>query len=533
MFDTRGMAFFPDLEQHLGVLRSVVGADVEAVEIPARVVGVCDADVKRIISEATAAMEAIGSLRIAASGVLSARSRREQGHEGLSAIEGHRNAQSFVQELTGSTRAEAAKQVRLGESLLDGANLLGGTGAAGDAGGETDAAGEDPVGDTVPPVPAREPWHVPPVPAREPWHAPLGRAQLTGAVTASQHEAILRALGNPPVTGDPAVDAEFAEAWSLAAEQLAGEARERTVDELRVTARTIRDRLDPQGAEQRFLARFEGRSFKLWTDPDGVTHAKVVFDDEMAAWVRTIIDTALRPRRNGPRFVDPEEKARAKELHDDPRTNDQLTYDLIFDTLRAGSLADAKTVFGTRQAGVRVVVTADDFDRTQAGEPAVAHTEDGIVALPAWIAGKRVCESGTRVLWVDGNGEPLRLGREERTFTGPQRVALAIRDGGCRWRDCDRPASMCEAHHIDPYSQGGHTDVDRGILLCRFHHMQLHHGSWRISRHGHGDFILHPPPDTAAGTGTGEPLVLAPRLALTYAWAGIDPPPQRFHPRVA
>jgi hypothetical protein len=517
------MAFFPDLEQHLGVLRSVVGADVSAVEIPARVVGVCDADVKRLISEATAVIEAVGSLRIAASGVLSARSRREQGHEGLSAIEGHRNAQSVVQELTGSTRAEAAKQVRLGESLLDGANLLGGTGAAVDAGGETDAAGEDPVGDTAPAVPPREPWH-----------APLGRAQLTGAVTASQHEAILRGLGNPPVTGNAGVDAEFVEAWSLAAEQLAGEARERTVDELRVTARTIRDRLDPKGAEERFLARFEGRSFKLWTDPDGVTHAKVVFDDEMAGWVRTIIDTALRPRRNGPRFVDPEEKARAKELHDDPRSNDQLTYDLIFDTLRAGALADAKTVFGTRQAGVRVVVTADAFDAAAAGEPAVAHTEDGIVALPAWVAGKQVCESGTRVIWVDQGGEPLRLGREERTFTGPQRVALAIRDGGCRWRDCDRPASMCEAHHIDPYSEGGSTDVDRGILLCRFHHMQLHHGRWRISRQGTGDFILHPPPGASTGagtgTGTGGPSILRPRLALTYEWAGIDPPPQRFHP---
>jgi hypothetical protein len=519
MFDTRGMAFFPDLEQHLGMLRSVVGADVEAVSIPARVVAVCDADVKRIISEATAAMEAIGSLRIAASGVLSARSRREQGHEGLSAIEGHRNAQSFVQELTGSTRAEAAKQVRLGESLLDGANLLGGTGAVGDPGGETDAGGATDAADAD---------TAPPVPPREPWHAPLGRAQLTGEVTASQHEAILRGLGNPPVTGAPGVDAEFAEAWSLAAEQLASEARERTVDELRVTARTIRDRLDPKGAEERFLARFEGRSFKLWTDPDGVTHAKVVFDDEIAGWVRTIIDTALRPRRNGPRFVDPEEKARAKELHDDPRSNDQLTYDLIFDTLRAGALADAKTVFGTRQAGVRVVVTADAFDAAAAGEPAVAHTEDGIVAFPAWVAGKQVCESGTKVIWVDHGGEPLRLGRDERTFTGPQRIALAIRDGGCRWRDCDRPASMCEAHHIDPYSQGGHTDVDRGILLCRFHHMQLHHGRWHITRHGHGDFILHPPP--GAGASTGEPLVLAPRLALTYAWAGIDPPPKRFRP---
>jgi hypothetical protein len=52
--------------------------------------------------------------------------------------------------------------------------------------------------------------------------------------------------------------------------------------------------------------------------------------------------------------------------------------------------------------------------------------------------------------------------------------------------------------------------------------MELHHAGWRITREGLGDFVLHPPP------GRGDPLVLAPRLALRLALRDIEPPPKRL-----
>ncbi|MGC5254697.1 HNH endonuclease signature motif containing protein, partial [Escherichia coli] len=70
------------------------------------------------------------------------------------------------------------------------------------------------------------------------------------------------------------------------------------------------------------------------------------------------------------------------------------------------------------------------------------------------------------------------------------RVALAIRDGGCVWPDCTRPAAYCEAHPADHYSEGGCTDIDRGVLLCRFHHMLLHNRGWRLLRDGKDPFRL-------------------------------------------
>lgn len=317
---------------------------------------------------------------------------------------------------------------------------------------------------------------------------------------------------------------QLREVWAVAAGELVVEAPHRTVEELARAARTLRDQLDPEGAQRRFEERFQARSFRMWTDADGIHRGTFSFDDHAAAWVRTIIDSALRPRRGGPRFVDPTEKARADELVADPRTNEQLAYDLLIDVLRTGALADAKAVFGTRQAGVRVVISAAARAAVADGRPGVGVLEEDQATLPAWLIEQHACDTGIVELRIDRDGNPLHLGREARLFSPGQRVALAIRDGGCRWKGCDRPASYCESHHIDHHAEGGNTDTDRGILLCRFHHMALHNGGWRITRDGLGDFVLHPPP------GGGETIVLKPRLALTYAWAGIDPPPPRFRP---
>ncbi len=222
-------------------------------------------------------------------------------------------------------------------------------------------------------------------------------------------------------------------------------------------------------------------------------------------WSRAIIDAALRPRRGGPRFVDADEKARADELANDPRTNEQLIYDLMIDTLRAGALADAEQVFGARQAGVRVVVVADthegDVDEPETVRPVLPAIDDpvalaGLVALaeesgepvPNWMTAQHLCDTSLTTCVVDNAGDPLYLGREARLFSARQKITLAIRDGGCRWRN-----------------------------------MQLHHGGWRITRDGLGEFMLHPP-------GGGAVIPLPPRLQLRYAFGDLDPPPRRFRP---
>ena len=511
-----------------------IRAGASASETTAAIVSLNNTDIVAVRREAGEMRRLVEQIEVLSAGVIASRSSRAAGHAGLAQRFGHTSAVSLVQELGGPTKSEAARQVRVGEALLDtsevgdgsradeacgndGASSDGDSGNDGlafdDARGSEGADGDDRPGDDSSPLEEGEgPGEQP---AEEPvvrnWRQVLRDALNDGLLTASQFDAIRRGLADPPE--------EAAEAWKHAAEQLIHEAARRTVEELASSARAIRDLLDPEGAEARFLARYEKRAFRTWFDADGMRRASIAFDDEGGAFVDSIFAAALRPRRGGPRFVDADENARAADLVADPRTNDQLSYDLLLDLLRAGPFAEPEAVFGTRQAGVRLVQTVDG----QGVLAPVARTEDGLTALPAAVAERRICEAGSVPVRVDSCGNPLDVGRESRLFTPRQRIGLAIRDGGCRWNGCDRPASYCEAHHIDEWARDdGRTDIDRGILLCRFHHMQLHHGEWRITRHRTDEFVLH-------DRGGGQ-TVLHPRLPLRYAWGDADPPPKRFRP---
>ncbi|MDO0973302.1 HNH endonuclease signature motif containing protein [Mycolicibacterium frederiksbergense] len=90
------------------------------------------------------------------------------------------------------------------------------------------------------------------------------------------------------------------------------------------------------------------------------------------------------------------------------------------------------------------------------------------------------CDSTLTTVLVDHSGIPLDLGRAERLFTPALRKALGIRDRGCAFPGCGRPVSWCDAHHIHPWSSGGHTSIDNGVLLCRLHHTAIHHGGWQV-----------------------------------------------------
>ncbi|GAA4486467.1 DUF222 domain-containing protein [Microbacterium panaciterrae] len=520
------MASFDAITALIPTLSGRIGAGASVEDLQEMVWGASDAEVVSIVQEAAELGRFVERIGLIGAGVIAVRSRREAGHAGLAQRRGHRSSIEFVQHLTGATKGEAARQVRVGEALVT-------PGVPDPASGSTGPRDEEsPVPDPDAPVgsegdPQPEPESGPePGPGSEsgfgfetddarsqvpqPWHEPLGRALREGRVTSAQFDAIRRGLGEPPEGS--------VQAWSVAAVQLIDEATRRTVEELLAHARCVRDVLDPDGAAERFRARYERRSFRTWLAEDGTRRGSFAFDDEGAAFVDAVFAAALRPRRGGPRFVDPTEKSAAEDLVADTRTNDQLAYDLLMDLVRAGVLADPASVFGTRQAGLRLVQTIG----ADGAFGKVAVTEDGLTAVPAAVAERRFCEAGSVTVTVDSCGNPLDVGREQRLFTSKQRIALAIRDGGCRWVGCDRPASYCEAHHIDPYASGGRTDIDRGILLCRFHHMELHHGGWSITRDEKNDFVLR---DKHENT-----IVLTRRLPLRYLWGDIDPPPLRFRP---
>src|SRR5690606_459247 len=155
----------------------------------------------------------VEQIQVAAAGVIAVRSKRERGHSGLSAARGHRSAAALIQDITGSTKADANRKARVGEALLD------------DEPGPVEGAAPQPedVGASD-----ERPTH-------GPWFQPVRDALRDGRLTASQFDAIRRGLGElPEIDSDP-LDAdaiacareEARAAWAQAAEQLVDEAAER------------------------------------------------------------------------------------------------------------------------------------------------------------------------------------------------------------------------------------------------------------------------------------------------------------------
>ncbi len=89
--------------------------------------------------------------------------------------------------------------------------------------------------------------------------------------------------------------------------------------------------------------------------------------------------------------------------------------------------------------------------------------------------------------------QPLEVGRATRVIQPAQRAALAVRDGGCVFPDCQRPLAWCDAHHLRHWVHGGPTDLANLALLCRAHHRAVHEGGWQLTHGPDGQWTATPP----------------------------------------
>src|SRR5256712_8052669 len=87
--------------------------------------------------------------------------------------------------------------------------------------------------------------------------------------------------------------------------------------------------------------------------------------------------------------------------------------------------------------------------------------------------------SVTRVL-LSQESLVMDVGRTTRIVSAPLKRALKARDCHCRWPGCERPASKCDGHHLVHWIEGGPTDLDNLVLLCRRHHRMVHEGGWQL-----------------------------------------------------
>ena len=129
-------------------------------------------------------------------------------------------------------------------------------------------------------------------------------------------------------------------------------------------------------------------------------------------------------------------------------------------------------------ATIVVTMTLDDL----LAEHATALLDDG-TRMSAGQARRLACEAGIIPVVLDSKSHPIDIGRAARLFTKAQRIALGLRDGGCTAKGCETSASGCHAHHDDPWSRGGATDLANGRLLCPRHHRLAHDSRYAMTVH--------------------------------------------------
>jgi hypothetical protein len=98
----------------------------------------------------------------------------------------------------------------------------------------------------------------------------------------------------------------------------------------------------------------------------------------------------------------------------------------------------------------------------------------------------------TRVL-LGSDSMVIDVGRAKRVVSAPQSKALKVRDRGCTWPGCDRPAMWTSAHHVVHWINGGPTDLSNLVLLCYRHHWMVHEGEWQIVCADDGRMLTIPP----------------------------------------
>jgi hypothetical protein len=246
-----------------------------------------------------------------------------------------------------------------------------------------------------------------------------------------------------------------------AAELLTEFAEVATVAAVRAAGEHLAQVIDPDGSLADCNQQFERRYLTLAPLLDGMTAVDGLLDPQSAA----LLHTALEP------FLTPIDAS-------DQRTAAQRRADGLMQIVQSTADLGALPKSGGERTQLQVVLDPRDLGQIKAtipralGGPAVLHP----------LSTERLsCDATMTPLILDDHGVVVSLGRSTRLFTAQQRKLMATRDGGCRWPGCTRPPAHTDGHHVHSWLDGGLTDVNNGLLLCRFHHRLVHEGQWSVT----------------------------------------------------
>ena len=146
---------------------------------------------------------------------------------------------------------------------------------------------------------------------------------------------------------------------------------------------------------------------------------------------------------------------------DDRRTPGQRRADALAELSRQYLDRGQSAISGGERPHINVLV---DLKMLELGHGSLSELVSGAVLHPEAVR-RLACDAGVSRIITMGPSQILDVGRTTRTVSGPTRRALLIRDRGCRFDGCDRPAPWCDAHHIIHWADGGPTTLDN-LTIC-------------------------------------------------------------------
>jgi Domain of unknown function (DUF222)/HNH endonuclease len=252
-------------------------------------------------------------------------------------------------------------------------------------------------------------------------------------------------------------------------DKLLRQARKQTIARFHDSCYHARHAADPKGCAKDESEGVEARSLTFANSDDGMVYVTGMLDKVGGAAVQAALEPLAQ--RTG---------------KDDDRCRERRVADALVD------ICMHRLDNGVRSQRTHMQVTTS-LETLLGLSGAPAAEMEFSLPISSKAVERLACDcTVTRVL-LGSDSTVIDVGRARRVISGAQGKALRVRDRGCVWPGCDRPATWTSGHHLVHWINGGPTDLSNLVLLCYRHHWMVHEGEWQIVRADDGRMLTIPP----------------------------------------
>lgn len=271
---------------------------------------------------------------------------------------------------------------------------------------------------------------------------------------------------------------------------LVDRAQKHSIDDLRRAAKRAVEVIDRDQADEEEASTLKDeedrahRQSEFWmrpADQDGMVEGGFTLPQLEADILKSALESHTAPRHNC--ATQPDETT--------DLVDEKPTYRHKLGRAFAEIIGHLSTdSFGNHGGIAATLVVTTDYETLKGDVQRAGTDSHGSRVSPETIR-LIACTAGILPFVMGGSSKVLDHGFLKRLFTSAQRIALALRDGGCAFPGCDRPPGWCEAHHMIPWTTRRRTHLKDGVLLCGRHHRIIHHTDWEVrpARDGTPEFI--------------------------------------------